>query len=90
MRSVWPPSPGGSGETPPVSDDDLERVYGYPEPLAGTFVQVNFVASADGAAAVDELSGGLSHPADRRVVLLARDLADVILVGAGTARAEDY
>ncbi|WUL67874.1 pyrimidine reductase family protein [Amycolatopsis sp. NBC_00345] len=73
-----------------MSDDGLERVYGYPEPLAGPFVQVNFVASADGAAAVDELSRGLSHPADRRVFLLARDLADVILVGAGTARAEDY
>ncbi|WP_442876007.1 pyrimidine reductase family protein [Amycolatopsis sp. NBC_01480] len=90
MRSVWPPSPGGSGGTPPLSDDDLERVYGYPEPLTGSFVQVNFVASADGAAAVDELSAGLSHPADKRVFLLARNLADVVLVGAGTARAEDY
>ncbi|WP_396287631.1 pyrimidine reductase family protein [Amycolatopsis sp. PS_44_ISF1] len=88
MQNVWPPSPGGEG--PPVSDDELERVYGYPEPLAEPFVQVNFVASADGAAAVDELSRGLSHPADRRVFLLARDLADVVLVGAGTARAEDY
>ncbi|MEW2504282.1 pyrimidine reductase family protein [Amycolatopsis sp. NPDC047767] len=90
MRSVWPPSPGGTG---PLSDEDLERVYGYPEDLtdlAAPFVQVNFVASADGAVAVDELSKGLSHPADRRVFLLARDLADVILVGGGTARAENY
>jgi riboflavin-specific deaminase-like protein len=86
VRSVWPPSPDGTE----LSDDDLERVYAYPEHLREPFVQVNFVASADGAVAVDELSKGLSHPADRRVFLLARDLADVVLVGGGTARAENY
>ncbi|MFI5608189.1 pyrimidine reductase family protein [Amycolatopsis sp. NPDC051903] len=86
MRSVWPPSPAGTE----LSDEDLELVYGYPEDLRGPFVQVNFVASADGAVAVDELSKGLSHPADRRVFLLGRDLADVILVGGGTARTENY
>ncbi|GAA3531763.1 pyrimidine reductase family protein [Amycolatopsis ultiminotia] len=90
VRSVWPPSPGGSGGNPALSDADLERIYGYPAGSPKPFVQVNFVASADGSVAVDELSAGLSHPADRRVFLLARDLADVILVGAGTAIAEGY
>jgi len=48
------------------------------------------VASADGAAAADGLSGGLSSPGDRRLFWLLRGLADVILVGAGTARTEGY
>jgi riboflavin biosynthesis pyrimidine reductase len=48
------------------------------------------VGSLDGAATVDGLSGGLSSPGDRRVFWALRALADVILVGAGTARAEGY
>ena len=35
-------------------------------------------------------SGGLSGDADRLVFSVLRSLADVILVGAGTARAEQY
>src|SRR5690606_15730741 len=46
------------------------------------------VSSADGAATVDGRSAGLSHPADKKVFALGRDLADVVLVGAGTAQAE--
>jgi riboflavin biosynthesis pyrimidine reductase len=48
------------------------------------------VASLDGAAVVDGLSAGLSSPGDRRVFWALRTLADVIVVGAGTARAEGY
>ncbi len=48
------------------------------------------IESADGAAAVDGLSGGLGGPADREVFGLLRALAGVILVGAGTVRAEGY
>ena len=48
------------------------------------------IESADGAAAVDGLSGGLSGPGDRAVFGVLRALADVILVGAGTAREEKY
>ena len=80
MRSVWPQT----GEA------DLEAIYAYPEDLDRPWVQVNFVASADGAVEIDTTSAGLSHAADREVFLLGRDLADVILVGAGTARAENY
>lgn len=82
---MWPTTPAD-----PVSDADLERLYGYPEDLTRPWVQVNFVSSADGAVAVDELSEGLSHPADKRIFLLGRLLSDVILVGAGTVRAEGY
>ncbi|MGK4598512.1 pyrimidine reductase family protein [Amycolatopsis sp. w19] len=85
MQLLWPTTPAE-----PVSDGDLERLYGYPQDLTRPWVQVNFVSSADGAVAVDELSEGLSSPADKRIFLMGRLLSDVILVGAGTARAEGY
>ncbi|WP_410640006.1 pyrimidine reductase family protein [Amycolatopsis sp. lyj-346] len=84
MRSVWP---GSTGE---LTAADLETIYAYPAGLSRPWVQVNFVASADGAVEIDTTSAGLSHAADREVFLLGRDLADVILVGAGTVRAENY
>jgi riboflavin biosynthesis pyrimidine reductase len=73
-----------------VDDEQLAERYAYPEGLGAPFVRVSFVASADGAMSVDGRSGGLGSPTDRRVFLLQRRLADVILVGAGTVRAEDY
>jgi riboflavin biosynthesis pyrimidine reductase len=54
------------------------------------WVRANMIESADGAAAVDGLSGGLGGSADHEIFGLLRALADVILVGAGTARAEAY
>jgi riboflavin biosynthesis pyrimidine reductase len=48
------------------------------------------VASADGAATLEGRSGGLSTAADHQLFLQLRTLADVILVGASTVRAEDY
>ncbi len=48
------------------------------------------VASADGASALDGRSGGLGGAADRMVFNILRSSCDVILVGAGTARAERY
>lgn len=74
----------------PVDDRALEELYDYPSGLTTPYVQVNFVASADGAATVSGRSRGLSSPADKKVFALGRDLADVVLVGAGTAVAEGY
>ena len=51
---------------------------------------LNMVASIDGAATVDGLSGGLSGTADKAMFSALRAVADVILVGAGTANAERY
>jgi riboflavin biosynthesis pyrimidine reductase len=79
------PEPAGE-----VDEAELERIYAYPEGLAAPWTQVNFVASADGAATVDGRSKGLSSSADQRVFALGRDLADVVLVGAGTAHVEGY
>ena len=54
------------------------------------WVRANMIESADGAAAVDGLSGGLGGSADHEIFGLLRALAGVILVGAGTVRAERY
>lgn len=75
---------------PSVDDHALEEHYAYPTGLTSPFVQVNFVASADGAATISGRSAGLSSPGDKKVFALGRDLADVVLVGAGTALAEEY
>ena len=76
----------------PSAGDDLDLLaladaYAYPQKR---WLRANFVASADGAAYVDGRSGGLSSPDDKRVFGLLRVLADVVFVGAGTARVEEY
>jgi riboflavin biosynthesis pyrimidine reductase len=73
-----------------LDGDGLAAHYAYPDALTAPWVRVNFVASADGAASVAGRSGGLASGADRQVFGVLRRLADVVLVGAGTVRAEDY
>ncbi|NLE78681.1 MAG: pyrimidine reductase family protein [Rhodococcus sp.] len=81
-----------SGELvePALTDDDLRELYGYPPTSGRPWVRANFVSSIDGAASVDGKSGGLGSEADRRVFRILRELADAVVVGAGTARAENY
>ena len=50
----------------------------------------NMVASMDGAAAVDGLSGPLGDPDDLAMFRSLRASADAIIVGAGTVNAERY
>src|SRR5215470_13520833 len=85
MRHVYP---GGSA----LDDAALAGLYNYPDLGAppARWLRANMVASLDGAATADGRSGGLSGEADRQVFALLRAHADVILVGAGTARAEGY
>lgn len=75
----------------PVASErvDLEAAYAVP-PETPFHVRASFISSADGAVTLDGRSGGLGNAADKEIFGLARDLADVILVGAGTARAEAY
>lgn len=60
----------------------------YADPPDG--VRGNMIFSADGAAAFGGRAGPLSCPTDQRLLRILRGLADVVLVGAGTARAENY
>lgn len=59
-------------------------------PSGRPWVLTNMIASADGAIAVDGVSGPLGGPTDRQLFRALRALADVILVGAGTVRHERY
>ena len=75
----------------PSDHVDLLEAYAPPDPRPGRpFVRCNMISSIDGAIAVEGRSGMLGGPADRQVFSTLRSLADVILVGAGTARAEGY
>ncbi len=80
MRQIFP-SPAAPG------DVDLAALYAYPP---RRWLRGNMVASADGAASLGGVSASLSSEADRQVFGLLRALADVILVGAATVRAEHY
>ncbi|MEU3270855.1 pyrimidine reductase family protein [Saccharomonospora sp. NPDC006951] len=89
VQRLWPPVRDGE-PSGPLSDAELEQLYAYPDRPGRPWVQANFVSSADGAVTVSDRSEGLSHPADKRIFALGRELADVVLVGAGTVKAEDY
>lgn len=70
----------------------LADLYAYPDPLpAAGWVRANMVATLDGAASdATGSSAGISAPADQAVLGVLRAIADVVVVGAGTARAEGY
>jgi riboflavin biosynthesis pyrimidine reductase len=53
-------------------------------------LRANFIASADGAVSAGGKSRGLQTPWDNRVFAALRDLADVVLAGAGTVVTEGY
>jgi riboflavin-specific deaminase-like protein len=76
----------------PRDDVDPAEVYAAvrPRPDGRPWVLTDMVSSLDGAVAVDGRSGGLGGPGDRRVFHALRGLADLILVGAATVRAEAY
>jgi 5-amino-6-(5-phosphoribosylamino)uracil reductase len=71
----------------PLDDAGLAAAYRLPP---GRSLRVNFVASLDGAITVAGRSAGLGTPGDKRIFDLLRALADVVLVGHGTAAAEGY
>jgi riboflavin biosynthesis pyrimidine reductase len=75
----------------PAATDDVDTLDAYA--LEGgdrPHLRVNMVASVDGAAAVDGRVGVLSGGADQVLLHDLRTLCDVLLVGAGTVRAEGY
>ena len=78
-----------NGTVAAFGDDDLLGLYA-PVDRSRPVVRANFISSIDGSASAAGLSGGLGAPADKRVFDLLRRLSDVVLVGAGTVRAEGY
>ncbi|MFI0899628.1 dihydrofolate reductase family protein [Streptomyces sp. NPDC020983] len=102
MRRLYPPAGAADAEpagTPGASAgpgldtlDGLAEVYAYPASVAGgrAWLRANMVGSLDGAAVADGKSAPLSSPADMRIFGVLRALADVVVVGAETARREGY
>jgi riboflavin biosynthesis pyrimidine reductase len=82
MQQLFPPS--GTD-----SNLDVHDFFGR-DWLDGGGLRVNFIASVDGAITVSGKSAGLQTPGDNLIFAALRDLADVVLVGAGTARDEGY
>lgn len=80
-------------EDPVVDERALARLYAYPESATGggRWLRANMVSTLDGAATgPDGRTGSINNEADKAVFGLLRALADVVVVGAGTARAEGY
>lgn len=74
--------PGAPGEP------DLDAAYAVPRL---PWLRVNMISTLDGAATgTDGRSGSINNAADHQVFATLRRLADAIVVGAGTARAERY
>ena len=73
-------------------DDTLAPLYRWPDRRAQLARSSGRTWSRRWTAAttVHGRSGGLGNAADEHLFALLRDLADVILVGAGTVRAEHY
>ncbi|AUG80118.1 diaminohydroxyphosphoribosylaminopyrimidine reductase [Kitasatospora sp. MMS16-BH015] len=70
----------------------LAATYAYPAAVGHgrPWLRANMVSGLDGAARLEGLSEGLSSEADKRIFGVLRALADVVLVGAETVRAEGY
>jgi riboflavin biosynthesis pyrimidine reductase len=63
----------------------------WPAPRADRpYVAINMVSSVDGKAVVGGQTAGLGSPTDRLLLRKLRSLADAVLVGLGTLRAERY
>ena len=74
----------------PAFAPDVDLLMAYRYPADRRWVRANMVTSLDGSAVRGGRSGGLSGPDDQQVFGVLRGLADVVLVGAGTARLEGY
>lgn len=81
----------------------MRRLYPAPGEVTGTIeleeeylvapgrhVRANFVTSLDGMVEIGGRSAPLGGDADRAAFMAMRAVADVILVGAGTVRKENY
>ncbi len=84
-----------------ATEDLLAAALAWPSHLAGVeqgvkfepqrwTVRANMIASLDGGATIDGTSGGLGTPIDQKLIGLQRDLADAVMVGAGTVIGEKY
>jgi len=77
----------------PGGQTTVREAYTADRPLppgGRPWVGLCMVSSIDGSTVLDGASAGLSSDIDREVLLTLRSIADMIIVGAGTVRAEGY
>lgn len=76
----------------PTDAVNVREAYDVPRPRPADrpWVSLCMVSSLDGSIVLDENSRALSNPVDQQVLLTLRSLADVVLVGARTVRADGY
>jgi len=92
LSRAHPVSDSGLVETIDLEDAAsrarLLELYATP---VGTWLRLNLITTVSGSAAgADGTSESLTNPADRRILGVIRELADVVLVGAQSVRAEGY
>lgn len=75
------------GSAAPVEPQEWADRYAWP---TAPTLRANMVTSLDGRSTLETTSGGLSSPADQLLLTVLRATADVVVVGAGTVRAEGY
>lgn len=74
-----------------IEFEDRPRLLELYRPPRADWVRVNLIAAVTGAAVgSDGTSESLSNPVDRRILGVIRELADVVLIGAQSLRAEGY
>ena len=85
---VLVPADGRAPIRPDGAEPALAELYRSPRT---PWLRANMVGTLDGAATgPDGVTQSINGPADHRVFATLRALADVVLVGAGTVRAEGY
>lgn len=85
---IGPGQAGARGVGGEVDDERLAELYAVP---STPWLRVNMVTTVDGSATGEGgLTGAINNEPDHRVFDLLRRQADVVVVGAGTARAEGY
>lgn len=92
MQQLWPrdmdASASHGADVGAGSGDMADLLGGLVE--RAQWVAGNFVTAVDGAVTVGGRSGPLGGDGDRAMFTALRDLSDVVVVGAGTARIENY
>jgi 5-amino-6-(5-phosphoribosylamino)uracil reductase len=72
-------------------EEQLEPYRPWEQPYEDRpFVAMNFVATVDGRATIDGVSGPIGSAADTAMLAGLRTRFDAVMIGAGTMRAERY
>ena len=79
------------GPTESIDTEDRERLLELYRPARAEWLRLNLIATiTGGAGGSDGTSETLTNPVDRRILGVIRQLADVVLIGAESLRAEGY